>query len=325
MRRRAASRCRPAIRCPTTGWCSRPASNCASMRSPVTAKPPRQQAPHAWTTDAAQFELLRRQITAMADDGVVAIVAPANPSRCPPGPYERASMIAHYLKTNKPSAKIVILDAKDTFTMQPVVSRCVAEALSRHDRVEVAVERRQCRLHRRGEKIDRDRFRHLRIRRRQRDPAAEGRQDRGAGRRRRPHRLVPGRCGDVRIAETKEHPRHRRLGLRRHHAEVGVLRRDRRQALRRSDRAPLRRRHAGRRADVEQLLQRRRARLRHFDHRRIPSGERRVHRSRQLDPLQPARCAADAARRGRQETPMPGSTPRRQRFSVEEFFGGSLP
>src|SRR6202166_4721034 len=79
-----------------------------------------QQAPHAWTTDAAQFELLRQQIVAMADDGVVAIVAPANPSRCPPGPYERASMIAHYLKTNKPRAKIVILDAKDNFTMQPL-------------------------------------------------------------------------------------------------------------------------------------------------------------------------------------------------------------
>jgi sulfide dehydrogenase [flavocytochrome c] flavoprotein chain len=76
------------------------------------------QVPHAWTTDAEQYQLLRRQITAMADDGVVAIVAPANPSRCPPGPYERASMIAHYLKTSKPRAKILILDAKDTFTMQ---------------------------------------------------------------------------------------------------------------------------------------------------------------------------------------------------------------
>jgi NADPH-dependent 2,4-dienoyl-CoA reductase/sulfur reductase-like enzyme len=76
------------------------------------------QAPHAWTT--AQFDLLRQQIVAMADDGVVAIVAPANPSRCPPGPYERASMIAYYLKANKPKAKIVILDAKDIFTMQPL-------------------------------------------------------------------------------------------------------------------------------------------------------------------------------------------------------------
>jgi sulfide dehydrogenase [flavocytochrome c] flavoprotein subunit len=77
-----------------------------------------EQAPHAWTADAKQFELLRQQITAMADGGTVAIVAPDNPSRCPPGPYERASMIAHYLKANKPKAKIVILDAKDTFTMQ---------------------------------------------------------------------------------------------------------------------------------------------------------------------------------------------------------------
>jgi sulfide dehydrogenase [flavocytochrome c] flavoprotein chain len=77
-----------------------------------------QQAPHAWTGDAAQFELLKTQVAAMPDDGVVAIVAPANPSRCPPGPYERASMIAHYLKANKPKSKIVILDAKDTFTMQ---------------------------------------------------------------------------------------------------------------------------------------------------------------------------------------------------------------
>jgi sulfide dehydrogenase [flavocytochrome c] flavoprotein chain len=76
------------------------------------------RAPHAWTADAAQFELLRDQIQAMDDGGLVAIVAPANPSRCPPGPYERASMIAHYLKSNKPRSKIVILDAKDAFTMQ---------------------------------------------------------------------------------------------------------------------------------------------------------------------------------------------------------------
>src|ERR1700688_1382863 len=78
------------------------------------------QAPHAWTADAAQYELLRRQIAAMAGDGVVGIVPPANPSRCPPGPYERASMIAHYLKANKPRAKIVILDAKATLNMPPL-------------------------------------------------------------------------------------------------------------------------------------------------------------------------------------------------------------
>jgi sulfide dehydrogenase [flavocytochrome c] flavoprotein chain len=76
------------------------------------------QAPHAWTADAAQFDLLHRQIEAIDDGGTVAIVAPDNPSRCPPGPYERASMIASYLKTKKPRSKIVILDAKDSFSMQ---------------------------------------------------------------------------------------------------------------------------------------------------------------------------------------------------------------
>jgi sulfide dehydrogenase [flavocytochrome c] flavoprotein chain len=76
------------------------------------------QAPHAWTADAAQFDLLHRQIETMDDGGTVAIVAPDNPSRCPPGPYERASMIASYLKTKKPRSKIIILDAKDSFSMQ---------------------------------------------------------------------------------------------------------------------------------------------------------------------------------------------------------------
>jgi NADPH-dependent 2,4-dienoyl-CoA reductase/sulfur reductase-like enzyme len=86
-----------------------------------------EQAPHAWTADAKQFELLRSQIAAMADGGTVAIVAPANPSRCPPGPYERASMIAHYLKAKKPKAKIVILDAKDAFTMQQLFLKAWGE------------------------------------------------------------------------------------------------------------------------------------------------------------------------------------------------------
>ncbi|MCX7384348.1 MAG: FCSD flavin-binding domain-containing protein, partial [Alphaproteobacteria bacterium] len=43
---------------------------------------------------------------------------PANPYRCPPGPYERASLIAHYLKTRKPRAKLIVLDAKDAFSKQ---------------------------------------------------------------------------------------------------------------------------------------------------------------------------------------------------------------
>ena len=73
--------------------------------------------PHAWQA-GAQTLLLRRQLEAMADGGVVVMSAPDNPYRCPPGPYERASLIAHYLKTHKPRSKLLLLDAKDTFTKQ---------------------------------------------------------------------------------------------------------------------------------------------------------------------------------------------------------------
>lgn len=73
--------------------------------------------PHAWKA-GAQTLLLRRQLEAMTDGGTVAIAIPANPSRCPPAPYERASLIAHYLKVNKPRSKVLILDAKDSFSQQ---------------------------------------------------------------------------------------------------------------------------------------------------------------------------------------------------------------
>jgi NADH dehydrogenase FAD-containing subunit len=73
--------------------------------------------PHAWKA-GEQTLLLRRQLEAMEDGGVVAIAVPANPYRCPPGPYERASLIAHYLKTKRPRSKLIILDAKDAFSKQ---------------------------------------------------------------------------------------------------------------------------------------------------------------------------------------------------------------
>jgi sulfide dehydrogenase [flavocytochrome c] flavoprotein subunit len=73
--------------------------------------------PHAWKA-GEQTVLLRRQLEAMADGGVVVIVVPASPSRCPPAPYERASLIAYYLKAQKPRSKIVLLDAKDAFPQQ---------------------------------------------------------------------------------------------------------------------------------------------------------------------------------------------------------------
>jgi NADPH-dependent 2,4-dienoyl-CoA reductase/sulfur reductase-like enzyme len=76
--------------------------------------------PHAYTTDAMQKRLLKRQLKAMRDGGTVVMVTPNNPYRCPPGPYERACMIAHYLKTKKPRSKLVIFDPKKTFSKQAV-------------------------------------------------------------------------------------------------------------------------------------------------------------------------------------------------------------
>lgn len=82
--------------------------------------------PHAWKA-GAQTLLLRRQLEAMDDGGTVAIAIPANPSRCPPAPYERASLIAHYLKTRKPRSKVLILDAKDNFSQQRLFEKAWKE------------------------------------------------------------------------------------------------------------------------------------------------------------------------------------------------------
>jgi len=73
--------------------------------------------PHAWKA-GPQTLLLRKQLEAMEDGGVCYIVAPPNPFRCPPGPYERAAQIAMYFKQHKPKSKVVILDAKDRFSKQ---------------------------------------------------------------------------------------------------------------------------------------------------------------------------------------------------------------
>lgn len=73
--------------------------------------------PHAWKA-GPQTLLLRAQLEAMEDGGTVVISAPANPFRCPPGPYERASLVAWYLKQKKPRSKVLILDAKDQFSKQ---------------------------------------------------------------------------------------------------------------------------------------------------------------------------------------------------------------
>ena len=120
--------------------------------------------PHAYTTDAAQKRSSRRQLLSMRDGGTVVMVMPNNPFRCPPGPYERACMIAHFLKTRKPKSKLVILDPKRAFSKQPVFTEAFDEALQGHHR---------------AQPDQRDR----RLRRRERRPQDQGdRRPRPAGR-----------------------------------------------------------------------------------------------------------------------------------------------
>ncbi len=73
--------------------------------------------PHAWKA-GPQTALLRKQLEEMPDGGVFTMVAPPNPFRCPPGPYERVSLVANYFKQHKPKSKILILDHKDKFSKQ---------------------------------------------------------------------------------------------------------------------------------------------------------------------------------------------------------------
>ena len=71
--------------------------------------------PHAYKA-GSQSELLKAQLMAMPQGGTFAMVAPPNPYRCPPGPYERVSMVAHFLKENNPTAKIIVADPKEKFS-----------------------------------------------------------------------------------------------------------------------------------------------------------------------------------------------------------------
>jgi NADPH-dependent 2,4-dienoyl-CoA reductase/sulfur reductase-like enzyme len=71
--------------------------------------------PHSYKA-GSQTELLKAQLAAMPAGGIFAMVAPPNPYRCPPGPYERVSMVAHHLKTNNPTAKIIVADPKPKFS-----------------------------------------------------------------------------------------------------------------------------------------------------------------------------------------------------------------
>ena len=71
--------------------------------------------PHAYKA-GSQTELLKRQVESMKQGGTYVMVAPPNPYRCPPGPYERVSMVAHVLKQKNPKAKILVFDPKKKFS-----------------------------------------------------------------------------------------------------------------------------------------------------------------------------------------------------------------
>ncbi|HVL73557.1 MAG TPA: FAD/NAD(P)-binding oxidoreductase, partial [Beijerinckiaceae bacterium] len=74
--------------------------------------------PHAWKA-GPQTQLLKKQLDALSDGALIVMVAPPNPYRCPPGPYERVSMMAHVLKTKgHTKSRIVVLDPKPNFSKQ---------------------------------------------------------------------------------------------------------------------------------------------------------------------------------------------------------------
>lgn len=82
--------------------------------------------PHAWQ-GGPQTWLLKKKLLSLSDGGLVVMTVPTNPYRCPPGPYERACMIGHFLKTRKPKSKLIVFDAKSTISKQAVFEEAIAE------------------------------------------------------------------------------------------------------------------------------------------------------------------------------------------------------
>ena len=96
-----------------------------------------QRMPHAWQAGEQTWRLAA-QLRAMDDGGVVAISVPSGLMRCPPAPYERASLIAHYLSQHKPRSKLLILRCQQSFSAPGSVHRRLAVAVSGHDRMDRA-------------------------------------------------------------------------------------------------------------------------------------------------------------------------------------------
>ena len=82
---------------------------------------------HAWKA-GPQTVALRKQLEDMKDGGVYALSIPKAPYRCPPGPYERACLVANYFKQHKPKSKVVILDAnEDVQSKKPLFTKAWAD------------------------------------------------------------------------------------------------------------------------------------------------------------------------------------------------------
>ena len=189
--------------------------------------------PHAWKA-GPQTTLLQRQLEAMEDGGVVVMSVPPVPYRCPPGPYERASLIAHYLKTRKPRSKLIVLDAKDSFSKQKLFQSAWKElypgtlewvGLSQGGQV-TAFERESKTFVTDFERYPADVANVI--------PPQKAGAIAVCRPSDRPQRLVPDRSGDVRIQASAQHPRHRRQRHSGRHAQIRLFRQCPGEGLRRS-------------------------------------------------------------------------------------------
>src|SRR5262245_58204093 len=189
--------------------------------------------PHAWIA-GPQTEFLRRQLDSMEDGGVFLIVSPPNPFRCPPGPYERASLVAYYFKQFKPRSKILIFDAKVSFFEQELFQDAwvrhypgMIESLPAQFTGGIKSADNAARWDQGGRHqglVGQDCGRHLQGRGRQFHTAANGWRSRAAGGSCGSVGLVSGRAKDFRVEATAWDPYRGRCNQWRRHAEVRLSR-----------------------------------------------------------------------------------------------------
>ena len=107
------------------------ASTSSSNSVPGYSEAASEKMPHAWKP-GPQTQLLKRQLDALEDGGMIVMIAPPNPYRCPPGPYERVSMMAHVLKAKgHKNSRIIVLDPEGHLLQAGAVPGGLGEALSR--------------------------------------------------------------------------------------------------------------------------------------------------------------------------------------------------